>query len=61
MTPLSDRTVVVALLSTIALVFALVFWAVRLAPPERPLLWRESAPQVRPAPAPAPAARGTLI
>lgn len=52
MKPLSDRTVVVALLATVATVFALVFWAVRLAPPEPALRWRDSPPQVRPTPAP---------
>jgi hypothetical protein len=42
MTPLSDRVVIVALIATVALVFALVFWTVRLQPaPEQPLQWRE--------------------
>jgi hypothetical protein len=59
MSPLSDRTVVVALLGTVALVFALIFWSVRMAPPEPSLRWREPAPLVRPAPA--PTAPGTLL
>jgi len=42
MTPLSDRVVIVALIATVALVFALVFWTVRLQPsPDPPLQWRE--------------------
>jgi hypothetical protein len=45
MTPLSDRTVIVALIATVALVFALVFWTVRLHPaPEQPLQWRQAPP-----------------
>jgi hypothetical protein len=59
MNPLSDRTVVVALLGTVALVFALIFWTVRMAPPEPALRWREAAPQVRPAPS--STAPGTLL
>lgn len=43
MTPLSDRVVILALAGTVALVFALVFWTVRLEPrPEAPLLWRQA-------------------
>jgi hypothetical protein len=50
---LSDRTVLVILIATVALVFALVFWTVRLAPSrEPPLRWRERAPQARTLPAP---------
>jgi len=46
MNPLSDRVVVVVLITTVALVFALVFWTVRLAPsPEPPLQWRQGAPE----------------
>ena len=42
MTPLPDRTVVIGLVATVGLVFALVFWTVRLSPStEPPLLWRE--------------------
>ena len=42
MTPLPDRTVVVGLIATVALCFALVFWFVRLQPqPEPPLQWRQ--------------------
>jgi len=50
MTPLPDRTVILGLLATVALCFALVFWFVRINPgPERqPMLWRE-APAGRPA------------
>ncbi|MFM8259099.1 MAG: hypothetical protein ACKN83_04650 [Vulcanococcus sp.] len=56
MTPLPDRTVLIGLLATLGLVFALVFWSVRLAPPREPQLqWREA-----PAPAPAPARPGLL-
>jgi len=47
MTPFSDRVVIVALICTVALVFALVFWSARLQPaPTAPLLWRQgpSAP-----------------
>ncbi|MFN5193505.1 MAG: hypothetical protein ACK5E6_03640 [Cyanobacteriota bacterium] len=45
MTPLPDRTVVLLMLISVALVFALVFWSVRLQPRnEPPLLWRQPAP-----------------
>ena len=45
MNPLPDRTVVVGILATLGLVFALVFWFVRLHPAQPdPLLWRQ-APQ----------------
>lgn len=55
MTPLSDRSVIVVLTATLGLVFALVFWFVRLNPAvESPLLWRDppgrEAPPVRSAP-----------
>ncbi|MFN9620745.1 MAG: hypothetical protein ACK55X_13650 [Synechococcaceae cyanobacterium] len=57
MKPLSDRVVVVALVGTVALVFALVFWTVRLAPsPEGPLQWREGAPEAL-----APSAPGSAL
>lgn len=54
MTPLPDRTVILAVAGTIALVFALVFWSVRLQhAPKDPLLWREGPAPVR--------AGGTLL
>jgi hypothetical protein len=50
--PLPDRVVILGLLATLMVCFALVFWSVRLAPgPEnRPLQWRElpAAPSNRP-------------
>jgi hypothetical protein len=43
MNPLPDRTVVVVVLTTIALCFALVFWTVRLNPRlEPPMQWRDA-------------------
>lgn len=54
MNPWSDRAVIGVLVATIGLVFALVFWSVRLQPPpEPPLLWRQN-------PAPARSA-GTML
>jgi len=54
MTPLPDRTVILGMLITLGLVFALVFWFVRLAPsPEPALQWRDAAP-LAPKTAPAP-------
>lgn len=48
MTPLPDRTVILALAGTVALVFALVFWSVRLQPAvDPPLLWRQAPAPVR--------------
>ena len=48
MNPLPDRVVVVALVATVALVFAMVFWTVRLQPsPEAPLLWRQNPAPAR--------------
>ena len=46
MQPLPDRVVIVGLLATLGLVFALVFWTVRLNPSggEPPLRWREGQP-----------------
>ena len=45
MNPLPDRTVLIGLLATLGVVFALVFWFVRLAPPtEPPLQWRQAPP-----------------
>ncbi|MFM7651760.1 MAG: hypothetical protein ACKO5M_02365 [Vulcanococcus sp.] len=59
MNPLPDRTVVIGLVATLGIVFALIFWFVRLAPSqEAPLLWREGpglrppAQQGRPTPGP---------
>lgn len=41
MNPLPDRTVIIGILATLGLVFALVFWYVRLAPStEPPMLWK---------------------
>jgi hypothetical protein len=47
MNPLPDRVVILGLLITLGLCFALVFWSVRLNPrPEPQLQWRENtAPQ----------------
>lgn len=56
MNPLSDRVVLLILLGTVGLVFALVFWTVRLSPsPEPPLQWRQGAPEAL-APAAPPSA-----
>jgi hypothetical protein len=45
MNPLPDRTVILGILITLGLVFALVFWFVRLAPSHEPTLqWRDSTP-----------------
>jgi hypothetical protein len=53
MTPLPDRVVLIGLVATIGLCFALVFWTVKLQPgPQQQLQWREA-----PAPAPTPALR----
>ena len=42
MSPLSDRVVIVALVATLGVVFALVFWFVRLQPArELPMQWRD--------------------
>ena len=57
MSPLSDRVVVVAILATIGVCFALVFWTVRLHPAEPSLRWRDGSTALnigsRPAPGPA--------
>jgi energy-converting hydrogenase Eha subunit F len=54
MPPLPDRTVILGMLITLGLVFALVFWFVRLAPsPEPALQWRDAAP-LAPKTAPTP-------
>jgi len=51
MNPLPDRTVIIGMVATLGLVFALVFWFVRLNPSQPPeLQWRDSPPS-RPAPA----------
>ncbi len=43
MTPLPDRMVILALVITIGLCFAMAFWYARLHPPVAPpLLWRQS-------------------
>ncbi len=42
MTPLPDRVVLIGLLATIGLCFALVLWTVKLRPsPEQQLQWRD--------------------
>jgi hypothetical protein len=47
MTPLPDRVVIVTLLATVGLCFALVFWTVKLQPrQELPMQWRD-APAAR--------------
>ena len=54
MPPLPDRTVILGMLITLGLVFALVFWFVRLAPSAEPALqWRDATP-LAPKAAPAP-------
>ncbi len=46
MTPLPDRMVIVGLLITIGLCFAMAFWYARLHPPMAPpLLWRQGPAQ----------------
>lgn len=43
--PLGDRQVILGMVITLGLVFALVFWYVRLkGPSEPPFLWRSPAP-----------------
>jgi hypothetical protein len=50
MTPLPDRVVILGLLLTVALCFALAFWAARLSPPaDPPLLWRDTPAEPAPA------------
>ena len=45
MNPLPDRVVILGILITLGLCFALVFWSVRLNPgPNPPLQWRENTP-----------------
>jgi hypothetical protein len=48
--PLPDRVVLLTLVATVMLCFALVFWFVRLnpSPAQQPLQWRQS-PAARPA------------
>lgn len=43
MTPLPDRTVIVVIVATIGLCFAMVFWTVRLQPADPPLQWRDNS------------------
>jgi hypothetical protein len=51
MQPLPDRVVVLVLLATVGICFALVFWTVRLQPPQPPLQWRQGpAALILPAP-----------
>lgn len=51
MNPLPDRVVVTALVATVGVCFALVFWFVRLHPSqELPLQWRDGPSAARPAP-----------
>ncbi|NBP98641.1 MAG: hypothetical protein EBZ76_08920 [Synechococcaceae bacterium WB9_2_170] len=46
MNPLPDRVVIVGLLATLGICFALVFWTVRLHPAaDQPLQWRDSPSQ----------------
>lgn len=46
--PLPDRIVIVVLVATVGLCFALAFWFVRLQPKvDPPFLWRESPTQPR--------------
>ncbi|MFZ9974946.1 MAG: hypothetical protein ACO3FK_11785 [Vulcanococcus sp.] len=42
MNPLPDRTVILGMLITLGLVFAVVFWFVRLAPSPEPQAFRSS-------------------
>ena len=43
MPPLPDRTVILGLVATVGICFALVFWFVRLQPgPNPPLQWRDA-------------------
>lgn len=61
MGPLSDRSVIVAIVATLGLVFALVFWFARLNPPRpEPLLWKD--PPGLQAPSPGPSRpQGTVL
>ena len=46
MTPLPDRVVLIGLIATIGLCFALVFWTVKLQPgAQQQLQWRDSPAQ----------------
>ena len=58
MQPLPDRVVIVGLLATLGLVFALVFWSVRLNPGggEPPLRWRDGGQSAQVVPVVSPAA-----
>ena len=60
MNPLPDRTVIIGMVATLGLVFALVFWFVRLSPSQTlPLQWRDTAPAPTPAVPRAPLTPGT--
>ena len=63
MNPLPDRTVILGILATVGLVFAVVFWFVRLAPSvEPPMLWKEQPALEAPGKAPASLSKpGSLI
>ncbi len=48
MNPLPDRVVILGLLITLGICFALVFWSVKLNPrPEPQLQWREQGPSAQ--------------
>jgi energy-converting hydrogenase Eha subunit F len=48
MNPLPDRVVILGLLITLGLCFALVFWSVKLNPrPEPQLQWRDGGPSAQ--------------
>ena len=69
MSPLPDRVVILGLLITLGVCFALVFWSVRLSPaPEAPMLWRQTPAPAQPLQPAAPgrpavpgASAGTLL
>lgn len=60
MNPLPDRVVLIGLVATIALCFALVFWTVRLQPRRvPPLQWRDApSAQITPPALPSPPVLG---
>jgi hypothetical protein len=61
MTPLPDRVVIVAIVATIGLCFALVFWTVRLQPGEPPLRWREGSTALHSQPLPVSGSTSTSL